>query len=180
MYFSLRKKPKVKFQITNNPFTQVLSNIDGFIKFNIYTSGNSSIYKHKTANIAKTIKLKTNRFDSIGLVAPDLLVIDAQSSEFEILQGFGQNLSKTKYIIFETGFYSIYDTEKNFDFCNSFLKNLGFTFLATNVSGRGTLRFYFMRLRGLFYYFRKYGFRGLKQYSGFFDVLFVNKLVTIT
>lgn len=173
------KNLKLNSKLPITLFTQVLSNIDGFVNFNIYTSGNSSIYKHKTANIMKTIKLNTNRFDSLGLVAPDLLVIDAQSSEFEILQGFGQDLSKTKYITFETGFYSIYDTEKNFDFCHRYLKDLGFTFLATNVSGRGILRFNFMRLRGLFYYFRKYGFGGLKEYSGFFDVLYVNKLATI-
>ena len=175
-----KKNLKLNNKLPVQLFTQVLSNVNGFIEFNIYSSGNSSIYKHKTANITKTIKLKTSRFDSLNLVAPDLLVIDAQSSEFEILEGFDQNLSKTKYIIFETGFHSIYDTEKNFDFCNRYLKNLGFTFLATNVSGRGILRFYFMRLRGLFYYFRKYGFRGLNEYSGFFDVLYVNKLVTIT
>lgn len=161
-------------------FPIALSNINGFVKFNIYSSGNSSVYKHKTEKVTKMIKVKTNRFDSISLVIPDLLVIDAQSSEFEILEGFGLNLSKVKYIIFETGFNSIYNTDKNFDFCNRYLKNLGFTFFATNVSGRGILQFYIMRLRGLFYYFRRFGFRGLKEYSGFFDVLFVNKLVAIT
>jgi FkbM family methyltransferase len=175
-----KKNLKLNNKVPVQLFTQVLSNINGFIGFNIYSSGNSSIYKHKTENITKAIKLKTSRFDSLNLVTPDLLVIDAQSSEFEILEGFGQSLTKTKYIIFETGFHSIYDSKKNFDFCNRYLKNLGFTFLATNVSGRGILRFYLMRLRGVFYYFRKYGFRGLQEYSGFFDVLYVNNLVTIT
>jgi FkbM family methyltransferase len=172
-----KKNLKLNNKLPVQLFTQALSNVNGFVEFNIYTSGNSSIYRHKTSPITKTIEIKTSRFDSLNLVAPDLLVIDAQSSEFEILEGFGKNLSKTKYIIFETGFNSIYMTDKNFDFCNRYLKNLGFTFLATNVSGQGMLKFYVMRLRGLFYYFRLYGFRCLKEYSGFFDVLFVNKCI---
>ena len=170
---NLNLNPKLPIKL----FPIALSNINGLKRFNIYSSGHSSIYKHRTDNILETINVKTTRFDSLGLAAPDLLVIDAQSSESEILEGFGEILSKTKYIIFETGFFSIYETQKNFDFCNSLLKNLGFSFIATNVSKEGILRFYVMRFRGLFYNFRKYGFRGLKEYSGFFDVLYENRYI---
>jgi hypothetical protein len=117
------------------------------------------------------------RFDSLDLPSPDLLVIDAQSSEFQILEGFGKNLSKAKYIVFETGFYSIYETDHNYDFINKYLKNLGFNFIATNVSGKGRLSFYLMGIRGIFYNLRKHGIKGINAYSGFFDVLYINNSI---
>lgn len=123
------------------------------------------------------MNIQLNRFDSLDLPAPDLLAIDAQSSEYQIIQGFGRDLNKTKFIIFETGFYSIYNSHHNYDFINKYLKDLGFTFIATNVSGKGRIPFYIMRIRGIVHNFRLHGIKGFKEYSGFFDVLYRNKYI---
>jgi FkbM family methyltransferase len=154
-------------------YSEALSDTNGILPFNVYSTGNSSLFYHKTAPVRSTINVKVSRFDSLGVPAPDLLVMDAQSCEYQILKGFGQALSKTRYIVFETGFYSIYDSNENFDACNKYLKLLGYRLLATNVSGKGLLRFYIMRARGVIFYMRKFGFKGFSEYSGFFDVLFV-------
>jgi hypothetical protein len=83
-------------------------------------------------------------------------------------------LKEIKYIVLETGFYSLYTCDKNFDAINSLLKSFGFNFVASNVSGPGWLPFFLMRARGIFYNFRRFGIKGLKAYSGFFDVLYLN------
>jgi len=161
-------------QLPISLYSKALSDTNGLAPFNVYSTGNSSLFKHKTEAIKSIEILQVNRFDALGISSPDLLVIDAQSCEYQILRGFGDLLLKTKYVIFETGFNSIYDSSKNFDACSSYLENLGFRFVATNVSGQGLFRFYLMRLRGLIYFVRKFGFRGFKEYRGFFDALFVN------
>lgn len=156
-------------------YSEALGSKNGLKEFFIYSSGASSLYRHKTERINAIVNVQLRRFDSMKLTVPDLLAIDAQSSEFEIIKGFGMDLIKTKFIIFETGFYSIYNSHENFDLINKYLKDLGFTFIATNVSGKGRIRFYIMRIRGIIHNLRTQGFKGLKVYSGFFDVLYRNK-----
>jgi hypothetical protein len=101
--------------------------------------------------------------------------MDAQSGEAVILEGFGKSIYEVKYLIFETSFHSIYESEKNFDHISQFLKRKGFVFHATNVSGKGKIRFNVMRIRGIFYNLRSFGLKGFSAYSGFFDVIFINK-----
>ena len=155
--------------------SKCLGDTNGIKEFYVYSASNSSIFKHEALEITQVVKVDMHRYDSLGLPAPDLLVIDAQGSELSILEGFGQELKKVKYLIFETGFHSSYQTKHNYNSCNEYLKNLNFKFLASNVSGKGRLRFGLMWCRGIFYYFRKYGIKGVKKYPGFFDVLYINK-----
>ena len=58
-----------------------------------------------------TISIKTSRADSLiesGLVAPDVLWVDAQGSELMIFQGFGDYLKSVHFIYVELSLFSIY------------------------------------------------------------------------
>ena len=153
---------------------KALGNVDGIRKFNVYSSSNSSIFEHESLEIKEVVEIDICRFDSLGLPNPDLLVIDAQGSELDILEGFGRELKQIKYIIFETGFHSSYQTGSKYKTCHEYIKSLGFRFLASNVSGKGRFRFGLMWCRGILYFARKNGIKGLKKYPGFFDVLYIN------
>jgi FkbM family methyltransferase len=155
--------------------SKALSSVNGEQLFYVYSQGNSSLYKHKSEDLMQSLKITTYRFDSLDLDTPDLVCMDAQSGEAAILEGFGEILRDVKYLIFETAFYSMYEQENNFDYIAKYLKKNGFAFVATNHSSKGKLKFFVMRARGIFYNVRKLGFRGFRAYSGFFDVLFINK-----
>lgn len=58
-----------------------------------------------------TISIKTSRADSLiesGLVAPDVLWVDAQGSELMIFQGFGDYIKSVVFIYVELSLFSIY------------------------------------------------------------------------
>ena len=147
---------------------------NGFEEFYIYSLGNSSFYKHKEVEPVSVLRVQTSRFDNLNISNPDLVVIDCQSGEYKVIAGFGKELQKVKWICFETGFYSGFQTNQNFDAVNRVLKKAGFRLVATNVSGKGIIRFWVMRFRGIIHNIRLIGFRGIKSYSGFFDVLYIN------
>lgn len=153
---------------------EALSDSNGMIDFFVSEDGCGSLFKHRVLS-GKAVTVPVKRFDSLSLASPDLLFIDAQSSELRILKGFGELLSQVKYVIVETGFYSEYlNNGENFDQVNKLLRDKGFTFVATYVSGRGKFRFWVMRTRGVIYNIRKHGIKGFSSYSGFFDVLYRN------
>ena len=57
------------------------------------------------------ISIKTSRADSLiesGLVAPDVLWVDAQGSELMIFQGFGDYIKSVVFIYVELSLFSIY------------------------------------------------------------------------
>lgn len=152
---------------------EALFDSNGEIDFYVYTEGSSSLFEHQSLP-KDIVKVPVKRFDSLRL-PPDLLFVDAQSSELRILKGFGRQLLEVKYVILETGFYSACENNgENFDQINKFLRNNGFKFLATSVSGKGKIRFWIMRARGITYNVRKRGISGFTAYSGFFDVIYKN------
>lgn len=157
--------------------TQALGDKDGYEDLYVYELGSSSLYKHKWATLSRKESVSTKRFDSLDYPTPNMVVMDVQGSEFKVLSGFGEELRKIKYLCFESSFYSAYENQECWDDINRFLVKNGFRFIASNVSGKGKIRFLIMRLRGVFFQIRKNGLRGFRSYSGFFDVLYSNTLM---
>ena len=53
-------------------------------------------------DVQKIIKLNQNKYTSLNLPIPDLLLIDVEGAEYEVLKGFDIDLSKIKFIVLES------------------------------------------------------------------------------
>ena len=153
-----------------------LSDENGVLDFYLYDVGNSSIHPHRTQELIGKTQVSVRRFDALPFGAPTLLIMDTQGSEGKVIKGFGDKLGEVKWICFETAFVSAYQNEFNFPEIHRYLKQNGFEFVASNVSGRGIINFRIMRLRNIFFSLRKSNFRNPHQHEGFFDVLYRNKV----
>jgi FkbM family methyltransferase len=56
------------------------------------------------APIQRAVNVRTARYDSLGLPAPDLLCIDVEGAEAMVLRGFGDLLHSTAAVVVETTF----------------------------------------------------------------------------
>ena len=53
-------------------------------------------------DVQKEIKIYQNKYTSLNLPIPDLLLIDVEGAEYEVLQGFENTLRKIKFIVLES------------------------------------------------------------------------------
>lgn len=157
---NLEKSREVELRL----FEFALGDTNNVRSFNVYTLGDSSLSKHKYQEASDIIQVEVRRFDSLGIQAPDLLVMDVQGNEGEVLAGFGEELKKVRYVIFESAASSIYENKMDFKELHQFLKRSGFKFCATSQSGKGLLKFKIMRLRNIFYSLRKSRFKDANKF----------------
>ena len=82
----------------------------------------------------KKIKIKSERLDDVinemKLDSPVLLKLDVQGYEKKVLSGAVQSMKKIDYLLFETSFTPMYNSEPLFDEMNTFVKELGFEIVA--------------------------------------------------
>ena len=78
-----------------------------------------------------TFEIKVDRLDNIlpqEIDLIDILKLDTQGTEYEILEGCGNILDKTKKIICEVEHIKLYKDQKLFNDVTNYLKNYGFEF----------------------------------------------------
>lgn len=84
--------------------------------------------------VVEQITVVVKRLDDVGkhisLVSPVLLKMDVQGFEKEILKGATHCLHQIDYLLFEASFVPMYNGEPLFDEMHSFVKELGFEFIA--------------------------------------------------
>jgi FkbM family methyltransferase len=84
--------------------------------------------------VVEQITVEVKRLDDveshISLVSPVLLKMDVQGFEKEILKGATHCLHQIDYLLFEASFVPMYNGEPLFDEMHSFVKELGFEFIA--------------------------------------------------
>lgn len=125
--------------------------------------------------IQRPIRVTARRFDSLGLSAPDLLVMDVQGAEIQVLSGFGPLLSQCRYIICEAERVPSYKGGKPFSKLNGFLKNNGFRMLSCTIgSGRPSERWVHYWMSNLRLALKERHIQPWRLYQGVFDVLYVN------
>lgn len=96
----------------------------------------SDLQQHLIPGTAKVeqITVDVKRLDDIStelaLVPPVLLKMDVQGFEKEILKGATNCLHQIDYLLFEASFVPMYKGEPLFDEMHSFVKELGFEFIA--------------------------------------------------
>ena len=159
-----------------NPAVEVkniaLSNVNQNLPLYLYELGSSSFHQLKGFKSPKKIIVRANRFDSLNINHPELLVMDAQGHEGEILMGFGSGLNKISYICFEVSLQSNYMNKLNFTAIHRLLARNGFRFVASSSSGKGIVRFWLTSIRSMFWSLRNSRFRNPFHYQSFTDVLY--------
>lgn len=80
------------------------------------------------------------RWDSLGLEAPDVLLMDVQGAELKVLEGFGDELAHVRFIVCESEVVSSYAGGVSFWNLLVFLRKHGLRFVSSNVWGEGLLR----------------------------------------
>ena len=73
----------------------------------------------------KNNKVKSkNKYTSLNLPIPDLLLIDVEGAEYEVLKGFDIDLSKIKFIVLESSISKNHVGAKTFISNHKLLKNI--------------------------------------------------------
>ena len=107
-----------------------LSNEVGETTFFVPNSGGwrSSLLKPLKYGKFKEIKVKTDTLDNVlgHLDKVDYMKLDTQGSEYEILEGGGELLKKTKYVKCEVEFIELYKNQKLYDDIVSLMESYGF------------------------------------------------------
>ena len=70
--------------------------------------------------------VEMRRFDSLGLVTPDLVVMDVEGSELMVLEGFAEHLHGVKYIVTECAVSPGTSGRASFSSIREHLKTFGF------------------------------------------------------
>ena len=117
---------------------KVVSDSDGTVEFYKYDNSKlNSMYPSKYFGIGKKITLpsikistwaKANRINKI-----DLVWMDVQQAELEVFRGFGDLLKNVGVIYTEVCYKSYYEGGSLYDEIYSFLSNLGFLLVRSNV-----------------------------------------------
>lgn len=149
--YSFEALPSLLSSLENNTkkisnikiFNHALGDVKGEIEFfqNDYSLASSALEIHKNQTDlfpqtggVKKIKIKSERLDDIinemKLDSPVLLKLDVQGYEKKVLSGAVQSMKKIDYLLFETSFTPMYNSEPLFDEMNTFVKELGFEIVA--------------------------------------------------
>ncbi len=124
-------------------FNFALGDVKGDIEFfqNDYSLASSALEIHKNQTDlfpetggVKKIKIKSETLDDISseikFNSPVLLKLDVQGYEKKVLAGAVKSMKKIDYLLFETSFTAMYNSEPLFDEMNSYAKELGFEIVA--------------------------------------------------
>jgi FkbM family methyltransferase len=80
------------------------------------------------------------RWDSLGLPAPDLLLLDVEGAELKALRGFGAALTSVSQVIVELAPVSAQKGGARLRDVDRFLRKSGFRYVASDYYGAGRLR----------------------------------------
>jgi FkbM family methyltransferase len=84
--------------------------------------------------IQSFITVKSARFDSLDIPAPQLLVMDCEGSELKVLKGFGSQLKNVGWVILEVNQVAIGPGACTYREIDAYLKKVGFRFLASTLA----------------------------------------------
>ena len=84
--------------------------------------------------------VEMRRFDSLGLVTPDLVVMDVEGSELMVLEGFAEHLHGVKYIVTECAVSPGTSGRASFSGIRDYLKTFGFK--CAGIEGSKLLNFW--------------------------------------
>ncbi len=120
---------------------------------------------YKRKGVQKEIKINQNKYTSLNLPNPDLLLIDVEGAEHEVLKGFEDKLAKIKFIVLESSISKNQVGAKTFGDIHKLLKN-NFR-LSKNTRYQKNYK--------IFLELYKYRFLLRKFYIPSFDLFYVNK-----
>ena len=86
-------------------------------------------------DIQDQIVVNSVRYDETNYPIPHSVFMDAQGSELEVLQGFGERISEVQNIVLETSFKNSYEGSTTFPEVDYFLKENGFYFRRSSKHG---------------------------------------------
>lgn len=131
---------------------EALSDSNGEIRFGVVKEsdypnpGASSMFEIDFTNRTKDdpdsgrgriqsfITVKSARFDSLEIPAPQLLVMECEGSELKVLKGFGSHLKSVSWVILEVSQVAIGPGACTYRQIDLFLKSAGFRFLASTLA----------------------------------------------
>jgi len=119
------------------------------------------------SDVQKEIKINQNKYTSLNLPMPDLLLIDVEGAEYEVLRGFENNLRRIKFIVLESSISENQIGAKTFINIHKLLKN-DFKLIKNTRYGKNSKLF-------LDFYKNKMIFK--KSYIPSFDLFYVNKKI---
>jgi FkbM family methyltransferase len=127
------------------------------------------------APIQRAVKVRAARFDGLGIEAPDLLVMDVQGAECKVLRGFGDLLSRCRYVICEAERVPSYQGGNPFSEVNRMLKSEGFKLIGSTIGNGSTkdrwLNWWRVNARIAA---KENTLRPDRVYQGIFDVVYEN------
>ena len=124
---------------------------------------------YKRKDVQKIIKLNQNKYTSLNLPIPDLLLIDVEGAEYEVLKGFDIDLSKIKFIVLESSISKNHVGAKTFINNHKLLKK-HFKLISNSRHEKNF---------NLFIDHYKYKLSRNKMYSPAFDLFYVNKSIKV-
>lgn len=91
-------------------------------------------------SVQSAVLVQTRRFDELEIPTPQLLVMDVQGAELKVLQGFGESLTGVIYVVLEVEPVSSYEGGCSMREILRFMRNSGFTLMASDIEGSHVLR----------------------------------------
>lgn len=125
------------------------------------------------APIQIPVRVKALRWDSLGLSTPELLVMDCEGAELAVLEGFGEEIKKVRFIVLEVNQVAIGEGACTFKQIDKFLRKSNFEFVA---SRNFMDRYYYLKIRLFASSFKKRIRKpfGKTQRGLLFDVVYRN------
>ncbi len=120
-------------------------------------------------DVQKEIKINQNKYSSLNLPIPDLLLVDVEGAEYQVLKGFENNLGKIKFIVLESSISENHLGAKTFIHIHRLLKD--HFKLVKNTRYEKNYK--------LFIDFYKNRIALRKFYIPSFDLFYVNKKISI-
>lgn len=124
---------------------------------------------YKRTDVQKIIKLNQNKYTSLNLPIPDLLLIDVEGAEYDVLKGFDIDLSKIKFIVLESSISKNHVGAKTFIKIHKLLKK-HFKLISNSRHEKNY---------NLFLDHYKYQLSRNKLYSPAFDLFYANKSIKV-
>ena len=105
-----------------------LSNVNGMNKFVTNNDGDARFFKKSKKIWKDTFKVKTKTLDSFNFIKVDFMKIDAEGSEFLLLEGACKTIKKHRPVII----IEVFNTKKNNELLSKFIKDYNYSKEAIN------------------------------------------------